>query len=88
MTEQTTQAPYLCNDDTMDLIDFTCIMDSIGEFKYISSQVLRDVVDEITGALENRLEPIETPPEEWTREESLDEIARTENAVMDLAGEI
>ena len=77
--------PYLDNDDEMNLIDFTCIMDSIGEFKYISSQVLRDVVDEITGELENRIEPTETPAEEWTGEESLDEISRSENAVLDRA---
>jgi len=47
-------APYLSNDDDMDIIDYTCIMDSLGDMKYLSTQVLQDVVDEIVGEIESR----------------------------------
>ena len=50
-------APYLTNTDDDDIIDFTCIRDSIGEMKYLSTQVIQDTIDELQGELDGRVEP-------------------------------
>ena len=74
--------PYMDNDSEIDRIDYQCLLDSIGEMNMISTQVLQDVVDEMQGAIDNRPAP-ESEDEDDPDSESLSEIARTENAIID-----
>ncbi len=43
--------------DDQDRIDYTLIMDALADMKDVSTQVLRDVVDEIVGEIESRDNP-------------------------------
>ena len=47
-------APYLENTEHQDTMDYTLIMDSVGEMSLLSTQTIQDVIDELQGALDSR----------------------------------
>ncbi len=67
---------------SLDADDFNRIMRALDDMAYISTQVLQDVIDEITHEIENRTVVVDksTDPED---EESRQSIAIRENWVID-----
>ena len=75
--------PYMSNDSDTDRIDFASIMMYLGNLNMFSSQVLEDVICELNGELENRPVTAAEAEDRYNDEQSRDEIARDENAILD-----
>ena len=50
-------APYLENTEHQDTIDYTHIMQAVGAMNQLSTQTISDVIDELQGELDGRVEP-------------------------------
>ena len=77
--------PYMDNNPVTDSYDFKSIMGNIGRMDMISTQVFKDVIDELQNEIDNRDVPLTLDLDALfpNLDESLDKIAIRENAHID-----
>ena len=73
---------YLTNNSKVDRGDYTLILDSLGDLDYLSTCVLKDVINLLQNEIDNRPVVEEVEPGSWA-EESPEDMAKREGRVLD-----